>query len=168
MGVTSALLLSACGSGGSGSQSIAQNLTAGIAAQNAGNFASATAYYEKVVAVDPTNATALYDLGDVDQLQNLDASARARYLSALAIDPNFISANTSPNNARVLYQQIIKLEPSYANAHFNLGYVLLSLGQKSAGLAQINKGVRLDPSLKSRVVTTTTSPKTGTTTTTGP
>jgi tetratricopeptide (TPR) repeat protein len=177
VGVTSALLLSACGSNPSATLSIDQDLTAGIAAQNAGNFSSATAYYEKVVAVDPTNATALYDLGDVDQLQNLDADARARYLAALAVDPDFISAmynlatieaNTDPNDARVLYEQVIKLEPKYANAHFNLGYVLLSLGQKGPGLNEINEGIRLDPSLKSRVVTTTTTTPRTTTTTTAP
>lgn len=168
VGVTSALLLSACGSSPSAAQTVAQNLTAGIAAQNAGDYAGATQYYNKVLASDPKNATALYDLGDVDQLQNLLSAAKTNYLEALAIDPNFISAmynlatieaNTSPNDARVLYEQIIKLSPKYADAHFNLGYVLLALGQRSAGLAQINEGVRLDPSLKSRVVTTTTAPK---------
>jgi tetratricopeptide (TPR) repeat protein len=165
VGVASALLLSACGSSPSSAQSVAQDLTAGIAAQNAGNYASATQYYQKVLTSDPKNATALYDLGDVDQLQNQIPNAKARYLAALAIDPNFISAlynlatleaTTSPNDARVLYQQIIKLSPGYANAHFNLGYVLLSLGQKKAGLAEINQGVKLDPSLKSREATTTT------------
>ena len=165
VGVTSALLLSACGSSPSASQSIAQDLTAGIAAQNAGNYASATQYYEKVLASDPKNATALYDLGDVDQLQNLDQDAKVRYLAALAVDPNFISAlynlatleaSATPNSARALYEKIIKLEPKYADAHFNLGYVLISLGQQSAGLAQINEGIKLDPSLKSRVATTTT------------
>jgi tetratricopeptide (TPR) repeat protein len=165
VGVTSALLLSACGASPSATQSIAQNLSAGIAAQNAGNYASAVQYYNKVLTADPKNATALYDIGDVDQLQNLLADAKARYLAALAIDPNFISAlynlatieaNTTPNDARALYDQIIKLSPSYADAHFNLGYVLIALGHQSAGQAQINEGVRLDPTLKSREVTTTT------------
>jgi tetratricopeptide (TPR) repeat protein len=165
VGVTSALVLSACGSSPSASQSVAQNLTAGIAAQNAGDYAGATQYYNKVLASDPKNATALYDLGDVDQLQNLLSAAKTEYLAALAIDPNFLSAmynlatlegSTSPNDARVLYEQIIKLSPRYAAAHFNLGYVLLALGHRAAGLAQINVGVRLDPSLKSRVSTTTT------------
>ena len=120
VGVASALLLSACGASTSTSQSIAQNLTAGITAQNAGLYASATEYYNKVLASDPKNATALYDLGDVDQLQNLLADAKARYLAALAIDPNFISAmynlatieaSATPNDARVLYDQIISLSP---------------------------------------------------------
>lgn len=165
VGVASALLLSACGSSPSGSQSVAQDLTAGIAAQNAGNYTSATQYYNKVLASDPKNATALYDLGDVDQLQNLLPSAKVEYQDALAIDPNFISAmynlatlesSTSPSDARVLYDQIIKLSPNYADAHFNLGYVLLSLGHRAAGLAQINVGIRLDPSLQARVSSTTT------------
>jgi tetratricopeptide (TPR) repeat protein len=166
VGVASALLLSACGSSPSASQTVAQDLTAGIAAQNAGNYASATSYYQKVLTSDPKNATALYDLGDVDQLQNLIPAAKARYLASLAVDPSFISAmynlatlEGNTTDARVLYQQIIKLSPRYANAHFNLGYVLLALGDKKAGLAQINAGVRLDPSLASRIVTTTTTIK---------
>jgi tetratricopeptide (TPR) repeat protein len=175
VGVASALLLSACGASTSTSQSIAQNLTAGITAQNAGLYASATEYYNKVLASDPKNATALYDLGDVDQLQNLLADAKARYLAALAIDPNFISAmynlatieaSATPNDARVLYDQIISLSPSYADAHFNLGYVLIALGQKAAGQKEINEGVRLDPSLASREVTTTTTVHKSTTATT--
>lgn len=165
VGVTSALLLSACGSSPTASQSVAQNLTAGITAQNAGNYASATEYYNKVLASDPQNATALYDLGDVDQIQNLLPAAKTEYEAALAIDPNFLSAmynlavleaSTTPNDARVLYEKMITLSPRYADAHFNLGYVLISLGQQKAGLAQINIGIRLDPSLKSRVSPTTT------------
>jgi tetratricopeptide (TPR) repeat protein len=165
VGVASALLLTACGSSPSSTSSIDQDLTAGIAAQNAGNYAAATQDYNKVLASDPQNATALYDLGDVDQLQNLLPAAKTEYLQALAIDPNFLSAmynlatieaNGSPNDARVLYEEIIKLSPRYADAHFNLGYVLIALGQQRAGLNQINIGVRLDPSLASRVAPTTT------------
>lgn len=175
VGVTSALLLSACGSSPSTTQSIAQDLTAGIAAQNAGNYASATQYYNKVLTIDPNNATALYDLGDVDQLQNLLPAAKSRYLAALVADPNFISAMynlatleapTTPNDARVLYDKIIAVSPRYADAHFNLGYVLIALGQQAAGQAQINVGIRLDPSLRSRVGTTTTTTTVPRTTTT--
>jgi tetratricopeptide (TPR) repeat protein len=164
VGAVSAILLSACGSGPSKSENVAQDLTAGITAQNAGDYATATSYYEKVLATEPKNPTALYDLGDVDQLQNLFAAAKVKYLAALAIDPKFISAmynlatleaNSSPNDARVLYQEIITLSPQYANAHFNLGYVLIALGQRKAGLAEINQGVKLDPSLKSRESSTT-------------
>jgi tetratricopeptide (TPR) repeat protein len=164
VGAVSALLLAACGAA-STPQTASQDLTAGIAAQNAGEYASATTYYEKALANEPTNSVALYDLGDVEQLQGLDSTAKAHYLAALAIDPNFISAmynlatldaSSVPTDAEALYLQVIKLSPKDANAHFNLGYVLLSLGKRAAGLAEINKGIALDPSLKSRVVASTT------------
>ena len=108
VGMTSALLLSACG-GGSAAQSEAQNLTAGIAAQNAGDYATATQDYNKVIAADPQNATAMYDLGDVDQLQNLDADARARYLAALAIDPKH-GAWLTPGGVRRTLPQTASLK----------------------------------------------------------
>ncbi len=135
---------------------------------------AAAKYYEKALALQPKSAVALYNLGDVEQLENLDAAAKTHYLAALAVDPNFISAlynlatleaSSSPVEAEALYEQVIKLSPNDASAHFNLGYVLISLGQRKAGLSEINRGIKLNPALASRVgkgVATTT------TTTTGP
>jgi tetratricopeptide (TPR) repeat protein len=174
IGVLSAAALSACGSSpNSASLSAAQDISAGIASQGAGQYASAAQYYEKALAIQPKSAVALYNLGDVEQLQNLDAAAKSHYLAALAVDPNFISAlynlatleaSSSPLEAEALYDQVIKLSPNDASAHFNLGYVLISLGHKAAGEAEINKGIKLNPALASRVgkststTTTTTSP----------
>jgi tetratricopeptide (TPR) repeat protein len=171
IGVLSAAALSACGSSpSSASLTAAQDISAGIASQGAGEYATAAQYYEKALALQPKSAVALYNLGDVEQLENLDAAAKSHYLAALAIDPNFISAlynlatleaTPSPAEAEALYLQVIKLSPNDADAHFNLGYVLISLGQRKAGLAQINRGIKLNPALASRVskgsTTTTTS-----------
>jgi tetratricopeptide (TPR) repeat protein len=164
VGAVSALLLAACG-GASTPQTANQDLAAGIAAQNAGQYASAATYYEKALVDEPTNSVALYNLGDVEQLQGSDSLAKAHYLAALAINPNFVSAlynlatldaTSSPASAEALYLQVISLSPTDGAAHFNLGYVLLSLGKRAAGLSEINKGIALDPSLKSRVVASTT------------
>jgi len=175
-GVLGAAVLSACGSP-SANEGAAQDITAGIAAQAAGQYASATQYYQKALAISPKDAVALYNLGDVEQLQNLDSAAETHYQAALAIDPNFISAmynlatveaTSAPDTAKALYLQVIKLSPKDADAHFNLGYVLISLGQRKAGLSEINRGIQLNPDLASRVgkgVATTT---TTTTTTTAP
>jgi tetratricopeptide (TPR) repeat protein len=142
-----------------------QNLNAGIAAQKAGDYATATADYEKVLAVKPKSAVALFDLGDVEQFEHLDSAAQSHYETALAVDPSFVDAmynlatlvtRSSPIEAETLYEQVIRLSPKDAAAHFNLGYVLMSLGKKTAGQAQINLGVRLDPRLKSRIASTTT------------
>ncbi len=159
VGTLGAAALSACG-GPSAAQGAAQNITAGIAAQGAKQYASAAKYYEKALASQPKDATALYDLGDVEQLEGLDSAAKTHYLAALAIDPTFASAmynlaildaKSSPAEAEALYEQVLKMYPKDADVHFNLGYVLISLGQKSAGLAQINEGIKLDPALASRV-----------------
>lgn len=174
IGAVSAVVLAACGSTPSASLSAAQDISAGIASQGAGEYSAAANYYEKALALQPKSAVALYNLGDVEQLENLDAAAKTHYLAALAVDPNFISAlynlatleaSSSPVEAEALYEQVIKLSPNDASAHFNLGYVLISLGQRKAGLSEINRGIKLNPALASRVgkgVATTT------TTTTGP
>ncbi len=173
VGALSAVVLAACGSSPSASLSAAQDISAGIASQGAGQYASAAKYYEKALALQPKSAVALYNLGDVEQLENLDAAAKSHYLAALAVDPNFISAiynlatleaTSSPIEAEALYEQVIRLSPNDASAHFNLGYVLIALGHKSAGQAQINRGIKLNPALASRVgktgatTTTTTAP----------
>jgi tetratricopeptide (TPR) repeat protein len=178
-GVLGAAVLSACGSP-SATQGAAQDISAGIAAQDAGQYASATKYYDKALAIEPKSAVALYNLGDVEQLENLDSLAQTHYQAALAVDPNFISAlynlatveaSSSPTTAKALYLQVIKLSPKDANAHFNLGYVLITLGQRKAGLSEINRGIQLNPDLASRVgkgIKTTTTTATTTTTTTVP
>jgi tetratricopeptide (TPR) repeat protein len=175
-GALGAAVLSACGSPSATTQGAAQDITAGIAAQAAGQYASATKYYNKALAIQPKSAVALYNLGDVEQLENLDSAAETHYEAALAVDPNFISAmynlatveaTSSPDSAKALYEQVIKLSPKDANAHFNLGYVLISLGQRKAGLSEINRGIQLNPDLASRVakgVATTTTTSTTTTT----
>jgi tetratricopeptide (TPR) repeat protein len=156
-----ALAAAASGCGGpSVAQTASQSLAAGIAAQSAGDYSSATADYNKVLASQPENADALFDLGDVEQFQNQDAAAETHYQAALAVDPNFVAAmynlatlvwRSSPVEAETLYEQVIRLDPKDADAHFNLGFVLLSLGKKTEGRTQIIDGVALDPSLKSRV-----------------
>ena len=164
------LVASGCG-GPSAATVAAQNLSAGISAQRAGHFATAIADYKKVLAAEPTNAYALFDLGDVDQFEHRDAAALKKYQAALAIDPTMVPAlynlatlvsSFSPNEARVLYQQVIQQDPTDADAYFNLGYVMFTLGQRAAGIADINRAVTLDPSLRSRILPSTTSTSTST------
>jgi len=137
-----------------------------VAAQKAGDYKTATTDYNKVLAADPKNYRALYDLGDVEQFQHLNSAAEANYRAALALYPNFelamynlatLVSSSSPTEAEILYQQVIKLDPKNADAYFNLGYVLNGLGQKTQGQADIAKAIALDPSLKSRVASTATS-----------
>ena len=151
-----ATLLAACGDSGA-SLSIKQSLAAGIAAQRAGNYSTATVDYAKVLSAEPKNAYALYDIGDVEQFQHQDAAAATHYQEALAVQPNFenalynlaiLNSKSHPAEAKALYLQVIALSPRDAVARLNLGRLLLLLGEKRSGDAQINLAVNLDPSLK--------------------
>jgi len=148
--------LASCGSS-SPSDTASTDLVAGIAAQKAGAYGIATTDYEKVLKIQPNNVYALYDLGDVEQFLHQDAAAKTHYLMALAVSPKFsnalynlaiLDAKSDPRQAKVLFLQVIALTPNDAAARLNLGKVLLALGEKKAGDAQINLAIKLDPSLK--------------------
>jgi tetratricopeptide (TPR) repeat protein len=93
--------------------------------QTEGKASSSQSMYEKVLALDPANESAMFNLAVL-----LHAS--------------------DPSEAMHLYEDVIKLSPKDADAHFNLGYVLLALHQTNAGNHQLAVGVKLDPSLKQR------------------
>jgi Flp pilus assembly protein TadD len=152
-----AVALAACG-GPADSLSANQALAAGIAAQRAGHFGTATTDYAKVLSSEPKNSYALYDLGDVEQFQGQDAAAATHYHQALAVAPEMESAlynlaildsTSAPATAKALYLKVIAQSPRDAVARLNLGRVLLLLGQKKSGDAQIELAVNLEPRLKS-------------------
>lgn len=156
--LTAAAALAACGSSSS-AQSAASLVSAGITAQNSGDNATASTDYTAALAIQPKNVYALFDLGDVQQFMGNTSAAESNYFHALAVDPSYepamfnlatLEAKHNPGEARSLYLQVIKLSPRDADAHFNLGYVLISMGQSAAGHAQINLAVKLDPTLKRR------------------
>ena len=153
-----ASVLAACG-GPSAAQSANTTLTAGITAQRAGDYGTATTDYEKVLSIQPKNQYALYDLGDVEQFQHQSAAAETHYKQALVINPKFENAlynlailetPSDPAGAKALYLQVIAITPQDAVARLNLGRVLLTLGLKKAGDAQINLAVKIQPNLKSQ------------------
>jgi len=163
LATASAGALAACG-GPADSLSASQALAAGIAAQRAGHFDTATTDYTKVLSSEPKNAYALYDLGDVEQFQGQDAAAATHYHQALAVRPKMenalynlaiLDSTSAPATAKVLYLEVIAQSPRDAVARLNLGRVLLALGQKKSGDAQINLAVNLEPSLKSLAPPTT-------------
>lgn len=140
----------------------------GQAAQNAGDASQAETFYKQALAKEPNNATALYDLGDLQQIDlNDPIDAEKNYQKALLVDPNFENAlfnlailvtKSDPTEAENYYRQIIKIDPKgSASSHLNLGYIEISLGQQAAGEAEIREAAALDPAFDNRLPTTTTS-----------
>jgi tetratricopeptide (TPR) repeat protein len=154
--VVASVTLAACDDP-SASQSAGQSLTAGIAAQRAGDFGTATTDYEKALNVEPKNVYALYDLGDVEQYQHQYSAAAEHYQEALAVNPHYeyalynlaiLDSRSDPAAAKALYLEVIQLYPHDAVAHFNLGKVELRLHEHEAGDREINLAIKIEPGLK--------------------
>jgi Flp pilus assembly protein TadD len=153
-------VLAACGGGTpSSTPSVAQDLAAGLAALRATNYTLATGEFDKVIAAQPHNTYALYDLGFIEQQQGQSAAARSYYEQVLAISPTFdhssamynlavLDAKSDPAQAKTLYQDILRIYPHDWYVWFNLGKVLLALHDKAGGDADINLAVRHVPALR--------------------
>jgi tetratricopeptide (TPR) repeat protein len=136
-------------------------ITAGNAAQQKGQPSLASSLYKRAIADNPTNAVALYDLADLEQIKlHESAAAEADYRRALVVDPRFIDARFNlailesakdPKAAIAAYQTIIGIDASDADAYLNLGFLLRSTGQGAASATAFNKAVTLEPALQSRM-----------------
>ena len=118
--IMASVALAACGSA-SALQSAGQNVTAGIAAQKAGDYGTATTDYEKALKAEPKDVYALYDLGDVEQYQHQDTAAAEHYQEALAVNPHYeyalynlaiLDSASDPAAAKALYLEVIQLYPA--------------------------------------------------------
>jgi tetratricopeptide (TPR) repeat protein len=152
-----------------------------LAAHVAGDIAGATELYNEILAEDPTNKFAHYNLGLIAQTQGRPDDAERAYRQALQTDPTYGPAlfnlaiikyeAKQYEDAIDLYRQLLLVEPDNASAHLNLGYALRDNGQAAEGDREIAEAVALDPSLGSGQAppttdTTSVSPDPGETTTT--
>jgi len=165
------LVTAACGSGtpaATEAQRANDLVNAGLKAQAAGRMTEAADDYHKALALDPRNKFAYYDLGVIDQQAGRSAAAELEYRTAIQFDPNFVDAlynlavlrtQAAPTEAVDLYRQAIAAMPKNAAAHLNLGFLLISMGQKAEGKLELDRAVALNPAFASRIPTPTPTPK---------
>ena len=132
-----------------------------LEAHSAGRLDEAVDLYKQVLALDPQNKFAYYNLGVIHQTRGRAGAAEDHYQQALDIDPDFVPAlfnmavlRTEADEleeAAELYQRVIEVSPDRADAHLNLGFVLIDLGEDEDGRAEIDIAIELDPDLASRV-----------------
>lgn len=157
-----ASVLAGCGTSQprSNAQVASSELNAGLAAQMAGKNDEAAAHYRAVLAKDPHNKYALYNLGLIDATAGRTESAEKNYRAALQEDPNFAEAlfnlailrtGPAPQEAADLYRKTIQVRPDWGAPHLNLGFILRSSGDEQGAQAEFKKAVALDPSLASRI-----------------
>ena len=51
-----------------------------------------------------------------------------------------------------LWHRLLKLDPTFAKAHFNLGYAYLKLGRYDEGIKSSKRALEFDPNLKEAII----------------
>ena len=143
----------------------------GVTDLTATRIDAARANFRKAIEADGDSRDAHYNLGYVLQaFDHKPAAAETEYRKAIDIDPGYDKALYSLATLRAgandfteaiaLYRQAIAANPDFAEAHFNLGLLLMDHGNKTLGQQEVAKGIELKPELGSHIATsTTTTPK---------
>jgi Flp pilus assembly protein TadD len=135
-------------------------IQAGIRQGENKDFSGAARSFRKVLARDPANKFAWYNLGVIAQYDNRTADARAAYDHALKIDPGFASAlynkaillgPTDIDQAIVILRHIVAADPKAATAYLHLGQALARKGRHDEAEDAFGLAVHADPSLQQLV-----------------
>lgn len=156
LGVLALLVSLFTGGGGTSTQS---QLERGVALQESGRLEEAAAAYRAVLADDPNDLVASYNLGVIAHTGGDLVTAEADYQRVLALDPNHVpalynyalvqTANGLPAEAVALYRRALAVQPDHAPSMLNLGVLLLEQGGADAEASDlIARAVQLDPSLQ--------------------
>ena len=133
----------------------------GAAAQKAGRTDEAEQLYREVLAVNPNNKLALFNLGVAAQAAGRLDDAEPYYLNALKTDPAFLPAlfNLAILRERLgryeeseqTYRRILELSPDSVPAYINLGYLLAQMGRPEEARTMFDEAVRVDPTAAGRI-----------------
>jgi tetratricopeptide (TPR) repeat protein len=142
-------------------------VTQGLNAQLSGNISTAENEYLQAIKLDRNNVIAHYDLGTVYDKRGNTMQAVGEYRAALVIDPTFTDAlfnlavdttGSDPGGAAQLYLKVLTLQPTFAAAWLNIGFILQSEGKAAEATQDWAKAVALDASLAARLPNPAPSP----------
>jgi tetratricopeptide (TPR) repeat protein len=130
-------------------------LDRGDALFNQGKKQEAIAYYDKSIALEPTNSAAYMSRGYARVDLDDKAGAIADYTKAIELDPKNSYSHSSRGNVRSDlndkpgaiedFNQAIALDPKDAFAYSSRGHVRVDLGDKQGAIADYTKAIELDP-----------------------
>ncbi|HEY6786968.1 MAG TPA: tetratricopeptide repeat protein [Trebonia sp.] len=131
-------------------------LETGIAQTSQQDWSAATTTFENVLAIEPTNVYANYDLGVIAQTNGNSAEAISYYNKALAANTAYTPAmyneailleSSQPQQAIAIYQRIVSINPRAATAYLRMAVVQAEQGDHTEAKANDAKAVSLDSSL---------------------
>jgi len=118
---------------------------------------NSVAVCEKLVSLKPGDAHARVMLANAYADAGRTPEATARYLEALALDPNCFDAHLgmgkmhfargSYAEAVASYRQALKIRPRSADAHLSLGLALSNAGKCEEAMQAFQKAKELDPTV---------------------
>ena len=145
-----------------GGNSTVSQTNLGVALEKAGRYEEAAAHLEEAVRLEPRNARAHVDLGDVRFAQGRLDDAIAAYEEALRLDPgsgqtrqslamaHYNLANREWRAGRLdaavrEYREGIRWRPGDAGFHRALGMALAQQGRHEEAAAALRRSLELDP-----------------------
>jgi tetratricopeptide (TPR) repeat protein len=135
---------------------VAALLQVGIQRANQKDWAGAATTFQDVLAINPGNVYALYNLGVIDQTLGKSAEAIGYYQMAIRVSAKYTPAmynmailleRPDPHQALNLYQQIVSINPQASTAYLRMAFVQAELGDHSAAQVSYAKAIAIEPSL---------------------
>ncbi len=115
----------------------------------------AIAEYEKLLAIKPTSGASHYYLGWCHNRQGRADLAMDLFRRAIRLEPDCVPAyldlaealfkRKQFQEAEEVCRQGLAVAPNHARLHGNLGLLLIQMGRRPEGEAEIHQALKLDP-----------------------
>jgi tetratricopeptide (TPR) repeat protein len=131
-------------------------LQTGLTQADKKNWSAATTTFGKVLAINPANVYANYDMGWIAQSRGNSNEAISYYKKCLAANAAYTPAmyneailleSSQPQQAIAMYQKIVRVDPKASSAYLRMALVEAEQGNMTAAKADDAKAVSIDPAL---------------------
>ena len=119
------------------------------------NLQDAQNYYQKVLKIDPSHVSTLYNLGFIFKSLSEYQKAKSYFEKVIEIDPNYANAHYNLGNifkdfgqyqkAKSCYEKTIKIDLNFVDAHNNLGVIFKDLGEYQKAKNCYAKAIEINP-----------------------